>query len=389
MVLRTFSIAVAVFAALQLKAAGEPSHHSGDSNADVRTGRALASWSTLSSDCSLNAFEFLMFFTATVDSHKPTFNKTVKTLIARELNTTVECTKLEFVTSKDSSRRLAGTQVVGIVAVDRDLSFTDVDYALVKDSFTAKLCHALGSDYSTCVSYVTTQPVPTTSTTTTTTTKTKHVAAVVTTTRMASTTTTTLKCAGNAFDFDLFLSGIDASSNGFTHTMAADIAAMLNTTSNCVFVESAAPSNGRLRRLAATEVKGEAFVPDGMTREEIKAALSKKEFRDLVCGVLAAQGSTCSVDSVEAILRSTSTTTEMPWGWPWWAWFALCCGSACFCVVLCMPLAAVCGSSSRKKSTSSRMSENIDYEVVEVPEDEVHLVAGEGSAAAMRVASSS
>mmetsp|Transcript_285 Transcript_285/g.967 ORF Transcript_285/g.967 Transcript_285/m.967 type:complete len:260 (+) Transcript_285:73-852(+) len=91
----------------------------------------------------------------------------------------------------------------------------------------------------------------------------------------------------------------------------------------------------------------------------------------------------------EEELRSdceATTTTEMPWGWPWWAWFTLCMSILFVCVLLAGLYAALSGGGSKKKSKrkggdgeKSKRSRNRDgiqdYEVVDAPLEQSALLS--------------
>eukprot|EP00403_Amphidinium_massartii_P018714 CAMPEP_0178418828 /NCGR_PEP_ID=MMETSP0689_2-20121128/25291_1 /TAXON_ID=160604 /ORGANISM="Amphidinium massartii, Strain CS-259" /LENGTH=268 /DNA_ID=CAMNT_0020040237 /DNA_START=1 /DNA_END=810 /DNA_ORIENTATION=+ len=90
----------------------------------------------------------------------------------------------------------------------------------------------------------------------------------------------------------------------------------------------------------------------------------------------------------------TSTTTDMPWGWPWWAWFILCSSSLFLLLLLGGLYASMSGGSSSKKKkksknqpaeltddrvSSRRRSRDLDrirdYEVVDVPVEQQQLLS--------------
>merc|ERR1712014_23556 len=83
---------------------------------------------------------------------------------------------------------------------------------------------------------------------------------------------------------------------------------------------------------------------------------------------------------------TVTTTTEMPWGWPWWAWFLLCCGLCC-CLSLCCgsPLGVLPMLGGKKKPTKKPApapQPTVVEEVVTV-EDEVPLTGGYGTGVPM------
>eukprot|EP00971_Amphidinium_carterae_P263224 5222428-Amphidinium_carterae.1 len=99
-----------------------------------------------------------------------------------------------------------------------------------------------------------------------------------------------------------------------------------------------------------------------MTDEEIAAVFRSMSFQEFVCGGL--QQDNCQVVAVRVILTHihfdilvlngtfSTTTTEMPWGMPWWAWFLICCLSALLCCLCCLPLAGACTARAMQDNSS-------------------------------------
>jgi len=89
-----------------------------------------------------------------------------------------------------------------------------------------------------------------------------------------------------------------------------------------------------------------------MTDEEIAAVFMGMYFQDYACGQL--MEDMCKVIGVRVVSNHihfdilvekgtfSTTTTEMPWGMPWWAWFLIFSLSAllCCCCCCCLPLGA-------------------------------------------------
>merc|ERR1712226_774906 len=83
---------------------------------------------------------------------------------------------------------------------------------------------------------------------------------------------------------------------------------------------------------------------------------------------------------------TVTTTTEMPWGFPWWGWLLLCCGLCC-CLSLCCggPLGVLPMLGGKKKPTKKPApapQPTVVEEVVTV-EDEVPLTGGYGTGVPM------
>jgi len=61
---------------------------------------------------------------------------------------------------------------------------------------------------------------------------------------------------------------------------------------------------------------------------------------------------------------TTTTTSEMPWGLPWWAWFLICCGTLLLCLMCFVP---VCCAPAAVRSSSKTTTET-SYVVVDEPD---------------------
>jgi hypothetical protein len=87
---------------------------------------------------------------------------------------------------------------------------------------------------------------------------------------------------------------------------------------------------------------------------------------------------------------TVTTTTEMPWGFPWFGWFLLCCGLCC-CLSLCCggPLGVLPFLGGKKKPTKKPApapQPTVVEEVITV-EDEVPLTGGTGYGTGVPMAS--
>mmetsp|Transcript_43998 Transcript_43998/g.104118 ORF Transcript_43998/g.104118 Transcript_43998/m.104118 type:complete len:214 (+) Transcript_43998:123-764(+) len=70
-------------------------------------------------------------------------------------------------------------------------------------------------------------------------------------------------------------------------------------------------------------------------------------------------------------VSTTTTTSEMPWGLPWWAWFLICCGILLLCALCCLPLlggGAAMGSGKKKSKKTGDVETVTTYEVVDEPD---------------------
>jgi hypothetical protein len=87
---------------------------------------------------------------------------------------------------------------------------------------------------------------------------------------------------------------------------------------------------------------------------------------------------------------TVTTTTEMPWGFPWFGWFLVCCGLCC-CLSLCCggPLGVLPFLGGKKKPTKKPApapQPTVVEEVVTV-EDEVPMMGGTGYGTGVPMAS--
>jgi len=142
----------------------------------------------------------------------------------------------------------------------------------------------------------------------------------------------------------------------------------LQTALDCVTAEATTDTRRLLsaRRLV-TGTKGSAGVNKDMTEDEINEALKNPSLTTDICSQLST-GTECRVEGTGGF----TTTTEMPWGMPWWAWFLICLGSCCLLAFCCLPLLAAPAMGGKKKSKATPSTEVV-YEVVDVPDDNVPL----------------
>merc|ERR1712110_902020 len=88
------------------------------------------------------------------------------------------------------------------------------------------------------------------------------------------------------------------------------------------------------------------------------------------------------------LIGTITTTTEMPWGFPWFGWMLLCCGLCC-CLSLCCagPLGALpfLGGKKKPTKTPAPMAQPTVVEEVVTVEDEVPMMGGGVPMASMAV----
>jgi len=162
--------------------------------------------------------------------------------------------------------------------------------------------------------------------------------------------------------------GVNQADPGFSTIVETSVAMVLNTTPACVDVEKVFDQRRLLsaRRLA-TGSSGKAGV--GQTTDEaVKNALKSDQLKKSICSQVGTTG--CAVEGDGFLF---TTTTEMPWGIPWWAWLLICCALMALCGLCLSPLLAAPMMGGKKKSKSPAYDQNIEYEVVDVPNDEVPM----------------
>eukprot|EP00971_Amphidinium_carterae_P233271 4630102-Amphidinium_carterae.1 len=134
----------------------------------------------------------------------------------------------------------------------------------------------------------------------------------------------------------------------------------------CVTVDTA--QSGDARRLTSQmHFEGLIGVLQELTEEDLRNALESIPFHDLACGGIHLPLEGCSVEEVKVenehihflVGAISTTTTEMPWGWPWWAWFLTCCLSLLVCAICCLPCLGGAAASGGNKQKST-------YEAVDV-----------------------
>jgi len=207
-------------------------------------------------------------------------------------------------------------------------------------------------------------------TTTTTTTTTGGGSTTTTSTTLtgtgANTTTTTTTVCDVPFTYDFRVVGVSEDPTSLLKAVQEELAERFGQPVWCVSIEpvpaaEATASESRLlveqpsRRLQATPVDGIWYyqgvvgVPEDMTDEEVAEVFRSLQFQDFVCQGL--HEDRCRVVAVRVVQTHihfdilvfngmfSTTTTEMPWGMPWWAWFLICCFSALLMALCCLPCA--------------------------------------------------
>eukprot|EP00403_Amphidinium_massartii_P030393 CAMPEP_0178408102 /NCGR_PEP_ID=MMETSP0689_2-20121128/19767_1 /TAXON_ID=160604 /ORGANISM="Amphidinium massartii, Strain CS-259" /LENGTH=215 /DNA_ID=CAMNT_0020029189 /DNA_START=243 /DNA_END=890 /DNA_ORIENTATION=+ len=167
----------------------------------------------------------------------------------------------------------------------------------------------------------------------------------------------------------MYMTHVDSTENNFFSTMQGIIAQNLGTAQNCVVVST-------VSRSASNDVSVEstAGVRREMSPSTVEQILMDPAVQGSVCRAFATSNA-CAIVGVTADGASSTTTTsttEMPWGLPWWAWFLIICGGLFLCCAI--PAAAVPMSGGSKGNatggTDSRTPQYADpnqqYEVVEM-----------------------
>mmetsp|Transcript_48375 Transcript_48375/g.89064 ORF Transcript_48375/g.89064 Transcript_48375/m.89064 type:complete len:512 (-) Transcript_48375:325-1860(-) len=215
--------------------------------------------------------------------------------------------------------------------------------------------------------------------TTTTTTTTGGGASTTTTTTTTggatnTTTTTTSQSCGEPYTYDITVIGAPEDPTQLLKEIQADLADAFNESATCVSIVPAGPPQEIARRLTLAE-RFESFFyfydgiigVSGLLNElQVYAIFASLQFQNFVCkGLDDLQYQNCAVRDVEVSNQhihfvidvrndtTTTTTTEMPWGMPWWTWFLVCVGAiGAFCCV-CLPWLSVGGAPQLNKELAS------------------------------------
>mmetsp|Transcript_54521 Transcript_54521/g.130024 ORF Transcript_54521/g.130024 Transcript_54521/m.130024 type:complete len:295 (+) Transcript_54521:64-948(+) len=207
-------------------------------------------------------------------------------------------------------------------------------------------------------------------------------------------------CSTNVFQFVLGLEDVDPGDASFQSTMKSIIANAVHTAEECVTLDD---TNGR-RLGDSAVVSGICGVAPEVSKETVDTQLSGDSFIFEICKRIFS-GPTCRlvktfvkkvVDWVKDADRpsisvnrttTTSTTTESPDGLPWWAWFLIFCGSI-LCCFLCIGSIGGAGAvaSHKQQARAQPVSRQqsvppVEYEVVEIPDEDPALAANNAFAA--------
>jgi len=154
-----------------------------------------------------------------------------------------------------------------------------------------------------------------------------------------------------------------------------DLANSFGVPTSCVHGDTGSVANASSRRLSSWKhFQGTLGVLASFTDEDLRNALQDTGFHDLVCAGLDQIITACKIEDVRVsdgnihflIREELTTTTEMPWGIPWWAWFLICCFSALLCGICCfLPAVPLLAGGGKGKSKSSKSSYD-GYEAVGV-----------------------
>jgi len=166
------------------------------------------------------------------------------------------------------------------------------------------------------------------------------------------------------------MTGVDASHSEFQTVLIEALATALQTSPSCIMLDSGVSIGARrlrsARRLTAG-VNGNAGVRKDVTEDWVNDALKNSGLEDHICSKVGT-GTECQVQGTGGF---TTTTTEMPWGMPWWAWFLICLGICCLFAFCCLPLLGA-PMAGKNKSKANRDMEVV-YEVYDVPDDNAPL----------------
>jgi len=166
----------------------------------------------------------------------------------------------------------------------------------------------------------------------------------------------------------MIMDGVNDLLPNFDEIVRCSVASVLGTSCDCVEVDGATVRRlGGGRRLV-TGRRGRGGAPEGADDEQVKSDCQSTTLQQLICSQAAAGSvSNCTATADCGVF---TTTTEMPWGLPWWAWFLICCGICSLLGFLCLPLLGAPMMGGKKKSKSTASTEVV-YEVVDVPDENV------------------
>mmetsp|Transcript_10278 Transcript_10278/g.23177 ORF Transcript_10278/g.23177 Transcript_10278/m.23177 type:complete len:286 (+) Transcript_10278:85-942(+) len=227
---------------------------------------------------------------------------------------------------------------------------------------------------------------------------------VITSTTSAVPTSTTINadCTSLIYHFHILLEHVDVVRDDYQTKLAEAIGSALLTSPTCVIL--AAPIRGQGRRLADLVSQiGYSGVAPGTTQAQVTSALSSSSFQTDVCSSLG-MGPRCAVQNVTVVTgtttitatttgttvtgglsTTTTTTSEMPWGLPWWGWLLICLGLLLCCALCALPAAGAplaMGGKKKNKAphppTDQEIVHETEYHVVEEP-----LLANTAGAAPM------
>mmetsp|Transcript_23221 Transcript_23221/g.42738 ORF Transcript_23221/g.42738 Transcript_23221/m.42738 type:complete len:598 (+) Transcript_23221:70-1863(+) len=192
-----------------------------------------------------------------------------------------------------------------------------------------------------------------------------------------TTTTTNTDCESNPMGWSLNLWGVERTEPSLlSRAVRWGFSKVFGTSQDCVVVDSESSSrrlHGVHGRRLTTTLTGHGGIRKGETNDELHKDCANTELVELICSRLGLGPTECGANVTCDLF---TTTTEMPWGMPWWAWFLTCCAICSICGFFCLPLlAGPALMGGKKKKSKGTPSTEVVYEVVDVPDTQPGVVA--------------
>jgi len=171
------------------------------------------------------------------------------------------------------------------------------------------------------------------------------------------------------YEYDFDLESVHMDPNAAREEVQNALANAVGSPVTCITVDAAQSGETSSRRLTSRmHFEGLIGVLQELTEEDLENALGSIPFHDLACGGLHLPLEGCSVEEVKVanehihflVGALSTTTTEMPWGLPWWVWFLICCLSLLVCAICCLPCLGGVASGGKKQKSSYEALDVVD-----------------------------
>jgi len=188
---------------------------------------------------------------------------------------------------------------------------------------------------------------------------------------------TNTDCSINAVAFTMQMVDVNTDAPDYDSSMPILVSDALDTLVNCVTIAKSASRASPMRRLSTTAFTfGIVGVAESMTQTQLQEALLSERFRTNVCAAFKTSEN-CTITNVYSAklpTSTTTTTTEMPWGLPWWAWLLLCLACLALCSCLVGALGAAGGGVGGKSTTRASHADEYDVEESGLPAQHVNYM---------------